>query len=376
MFCHLNNYHMLVSRRDWISFSARVHKKDCLGKRVVMYSILTACMMSLALTLKPITALAGPTLEMVRANGVVRCGVAGNRPGISAQDEAGRWQGFDVDFCRAVAAAVLGQADRVVFVPVTSVNRFPVLLSGNIDLLMRMTTRTFEREAAIGVQFTGIINYGGQAFLVTKKSGLRRLADLNGATIGFGKRTTHENNLASYFGQRGWTSKLLAFGSLSEAKAALLAGEIQALTADRTELASVQMIAPGGPEDYILLPEEISKEPLGPVVRRGDDEWYTLIKWVLYALIEAEEQGINQANVRTVLTTSQDPKLQHFLASDGLSEKNLGISPGWVVRVIEAVGNYGEMFERTLGSQGKLNLDRGLNRLWTHGGLMYSPPFR
>ena len=321
-------------------------------------------------------ALAGPTLDTIRANGVIRCGVAENRPGISAEDEAGHWRGFDVDFCRAVAAAVLGRADMVAFVPVTSVNRFPVLLPGSIDLLMRMTTYTFEREAAIGVQFAGIINYDGQAFLVTKKSGIRRLADLNGATIGFGKRTTHENNLTSYFGQRGWTFKPLAFGSLSEAKAALLGGKIQALTSDRSELAAVQMIAPGGPEDYILLPEDISKEPLGPVVRRGDDEWFTLIKWVLYALIEAEERGVTQANVRTLLTTSTDPVLHHFLASDGLPEKALGISPGWVVRVIEAVGNYGEMFERNLGSQSGLKLDRGLNRLWTHGGLMYSPPFR
>jgi general L-amino acid transport system substrate-binding protein len=340
------------------------------------YLILTAGLLWSVVVWAPASALAGQTLEMVRANGVVRCGIAENRPGISAQDEAGHWRGFDVDFCRALVAAVLGQADRAAFVPVTSVNRFPVLLSGGIDLLMRMTTYTFEREAAIGVQFTGIINYDGQAFLVTKKSGLRRLADLNGATIGFGKRTTHENNLASYFGRRGWTFKPQAFGSLREAMAALLGGQIQALTSDRTELAAVRMMAPGEPEDYILLPEEISKEPLGPVVRRGDDEWFILIKWVLYALIEAEELGITQANVHTLLTTATDPGLRHFLASEGLPEKALGISPGWVVRVIEAVGNYGEIFERNLGSQSGLKLDRGLNRLWTQGGLMYSPPFR
>ncbi|MBM4287675.1 MAG: amino acid ABC transporter substrate-binding protein [Deltaproteobacteria bacterium] len=321
-------------------------------------------------------ALAGPTLDTIRANRVIRCGVAENRPGISVQDEAGQWRGFDVDFCRAVAAAVLGQADRVAFVPVTSVNRFPVLLSGSIDLLMRMTTYTFEREAAIGVQFAGIINYDGQAFLVTKKSGIRRLADLNGATIGFGKRTTHENNLTSYFGQRGWTYKPRPFRTLSEAKAALLGGEIQALTSNRSELAAIRIIAPGEPEDYIMLPEEISKEPLGPVVSRGDDEWFILIKWVLYALIEAEERGVTQANVRTLLTTSTDPVLQNFLDSDGLSEKALGISPGWVVRVIEAVGNYGEIYERNLGSRSPLKLERGLNRLWNQGGLVFAPPFR
>jgi general L-amino acid transport system substrate-binding protein len=342
----------------------------------MMHLILTACIVLSAAVMDPALALAGQTLETVRANGVVRCGVGEGLPGISRKDEAGHWQGFDIDFCRAVAAAALGQADKVAFVPVTSANRFPVLLSGKIDLLMRSTTYTFDREAAIGVQFAGIIYYDGQGFLVPKKSGMRHLADLNGATICLGKRTTHVGSLAEYFGQRGWTYKPLALETLPEMMAAFFGGQCQALTSDRSQLAAIRMMAPGGPQEYDLLPEIISKEPLGPVVQRGNEKWLTLVKWVLLALIEAEERGVTQANVNTLFTTSTDPGLRNFLASDGLPEKALGISPGWVVRVIEAVGNYGEIFERNLGSQSALKLERGLNRLWTQGGLMYSPPFQ
>ncbi|MEJ5329317.1 MAG: amino acid ABC transporter substrate-binding protein [Desulfobaccales bacterium] len=319
---------------------------------------------------------AGQTLETVRANRVVRGGVGEDLPGFSQKNKAGSWQGFDIDFCRALAAAVLGHPDQVSFVPVTYANRFPVLLSGKIDVLLHTTTYTFKREAAIGVHFAGVMYYDGQAFLVPKKSGLRQPADLNGATICVGKRTTHGENLAEYFEARGWTYKPLAFESLPEMTAAFFGGRCQALTLDRSQLAAVRAMAPGGASEYDLLPETISKEPLGPVVRRGDDEWLSLVKWVLYALIEAEERGVTQANARTLLAITPDPALRTFLASDGLSEKSLGIAPGWVVRVIEAVGNYGEIFERHFGSQSGLNLERGPNRLWTQGGLMYAPPFR
>jgi len=208
---------------------------------------------------------------------------------------------------------------------------------------------------------------------VPQKSGIRRLADLNGATICLGKRTTHEGNLADYFGQRGWTFKPLTLDTLAEMQAALFGGRCQALTLDRSQLAAIQLLAPGGPEEYVILDEVISKEPLGPVVRRGDEEWLCLIKWVLYALVEAEERGVTQTNVRTLAETSPDHGTRRFLDSDGLPEKSLGIQPGWVIRVIEAVGNYGELYGRHME---KLNLDRGLNRLWTQGGLMFSPPFR
>jgi general L-amino acid transport system substrate-binding protein len=376
MFCHPNNYYMSASLRAWISSSARAPRRDGKDKRIMMHLILTACLVLLAAVMDPASALAGQTLEIVRANGVVRCGVGEGLPGFSKQDGVGHWRGFNIDFCRAVAAAVLGQADKVAFVPVTSADRFPVLLSGKIDLLMRNTTYTFKREAAIGVEFAGIIYYDGQAFLVPKKNGMHHLADLNGATICLGKRTTHVNNLADYFGHRGWTYKPLVLETLPEMMAAFFGGQCQALSSDRSQLAAILLMAPGGPQEYDVLPEIISKEPLSPVVRQGDQEWLTLVKWVLFALIEAEERGVTQANVRTLLTTTTDPGLHYFLASDGLPEKSLTIGPGWVVRVIEAVGNYGEMYERHLGSQSELKIDRGLNRLWTEGGLMYAPPFR
>lgn len=341
-----------------------------------MLQLILMCLVSLTMVLTPAPALAGPTLDQVRANGVVRCGVSEGLLDFSFQEESGRRQGFNIDFCRAVASAALGQADKVAFVPVTIASRFPVLLAGKIDLLMRNTTYNFQREAAIGVDFAGIYLYDGQAFMVPKASGRRHLADLNGATICFGKKTTHEGNLADYFQKQGWTYTPMALETLKEIQAAFFGGQCQALSSDRSQLAALRMMAPDGPEAYAILPEVISKEPLGPVVRRGDDEWLCLIKWVLYALIEAEERGVTQANVRTLLETSPDPETRRFLASDGLPEKSLGLEPGWVVRVIEAVGNYGEIFERHLGRQSPLKLERGLNRLWTKGGLMYSPPFR
>lgn len=342
----------------------------------MVHLLVIAGLLWLTAPLSAAPVLAGPTLDTVKANKAVRCGVSEGLLGFSLKDETGRWQGFDIDFCRAVAAAILGEPDKVVFVPVTEASRFPVLLAGKIELLMRTTTQTFDREAAIGVHFAGIYYYDGQAFMVPRQSGLSRLADLSGATICLGKRTTHEINLADYFSQRGWTFTPLALESVAEMRAAFLGGQCRALTSDRSQLAAMRMMAPGDPEDYLILPESISKEPLGPVVRRGDEEWLTLVKWVLFALIEAEERGITQANVHSLKDTAKDPGTRRFLASEGLSEKALGLRPGWVVRVIEAVGNYGEIYERNFGSQSRLKLERGLNRLWTQGGLMYSPPFQ
>lgn len=338
--------------------------------------ILTAVILLLTGMLNHPLALGSQTLDKVRASGAVRCGVSEGLAGFSLRDSKGHWQGFNVDFCRAVAAATLGSTEKVHFVPVTTANRFPILLSRQIDLLMRNTTQTFEREAALGVHFAGIYYHDGQAFMVSRASGIRTITELQGATICVAKGSTHEANLADYYLQRSWTYKPLVKETLPGMQAAFFGGQCQALTSDRSQLAAMRLSAPGGPQEYDILPEIISQEPLGPVVRRGDEEWLTLVKWVLYALIEAEERGITQTNVRILKNTSPDPGLRRFLDSDGLPEKSLGISPGWVVRVVEAVGNYGEIFERHLGSHSKLKLDRGLNRLSTQGGLMYSPPFR
>jgi general L-amino acid transport system substrate-binding protein len=212
--------------------------------------------------------------------------------------------------------------------------------------------------------------------MVPRRLGFQKFEDLQGATICFEKGTTHLSNLSDYFQQRGLTYKPLVIDNLPGMMEAFFAGQCQGLTSDRSQLAAMRVLAPNGPKGYDILPEIISQEPLGPVVRRGDEEWLTLVKWVLIALIEAEERGITQANVRSLQKTSNDPALRRFLDSQGLPEKALGISPGWVVRVIEAVGNYGEIYERHLGSQSALKLERGLNRLWNQGGLMYAPPFR
>jgi len=321
-------------------------------------------------------ALAGPTLEQVRAKGVVRCGVSAGLMGFSQKDGNGHWQGFDIEFSRAVAAAVLENADKVSFVTVTTVSRFPVLLSGQIDLLMRNTTYTFNREAAIGVRFAGIYFFDGQAFMVPRSSGISRLVDLNGATICLERRSTHEVNLADYFQKQGWSYTPLPVETLQELKENFVSGRCQIVTADRAELVALRAHVPNGAEEYVILPETISEEPLGPVVGRDDAEWLLVVKWVLNALIEAEARGITQANALSLLESSPDPGTRRFLASNGLPEKTLKLKPGWVLRVIQAVGNYGEIYERHLGSQSGLKLERGPNRIWTQGGLLFSPPFR
>lgn len=332
--------------------------------------------LSLAILLLPTAVLAGPTLERVRANGVVRCGVSEWLTGFSLKDANGRWHGFDIDFSRAVAAAVLEDPEKVSYVPVTVSNRFPVLLSGNIDLLLRNTTYTFEREAAIGVRFAGIYFFDGQAFMVRRSNGTRSLAGLNGSTFCLSRRTTHGVNLADYFHKQGWSYTPLLVENLQELKENFVSSRCQAVTGDLAELIALRAQVPDGEEAFEILPEIISQEPLAPVVRRDDEEWCLVVKWVLNALIAAEAQGITQANALSLLASSSDLATRRFLASDDLPEKALKLKPGWVLRVIQAVGNYGEIYERHLGSQSAFKLERGPNRPWTQGGLLYSPPFR
>jgi general L-amino acid transport system substrate-binding protein len=339
-------------------------------------SSLVACVMACAVALFPAMASAGETLARVRANGVVRCGVSEGIAGFSIKDPTGRWTGLDADFCRAVAAAVLDNGEKVAFVSLFASARFPALKSNQIDLLARNTTQTLGREANIGTHFAGILYYDGQSFLVPADSQLRRPQDLDGASICVVKTSTHEMNLTDYFKAHGWTYRPLVADSIPEAKDEFFKGRCQAYTSDASTLASIRLQAPGGPERFRIMPDRISKEPFGPVVNLGDEQWFTLVKWVLLALIEAEERGITRENVRHVLQTTTDPAVQAFLDKGGGYGKALGISPGWVVRVVEGVGNYGEMFERNLGSRSALKIERGLNRLWTEGGLMYSPPFR
>jgi general L-amino acid transport system substrate-binding protein len=241
--------------------------------------------------------------------------------------------------------------------------------------LVRNTTWTLEREATLEVMFAGILYYDGQSFLVPRKNNVHELSQLNGATICVVKGTTHEGNLADYFRERGWSYQPMIVETQAQATEALFSAKCQAFTSERPQLTAMRLKVSGGPEEYVMLPEQISKEPMGPVVRRGDDEWFTIVRWVLFALIRAEEIGITQPNVRSRLEAATDPVVKRWFELDGIISKALAVPPGWATRAVESVGNYGEMFERNLGSHSVLKLERGLNRLWTQGGLMYAPPF-
>jgi general L-amino acid transport system substrate-binding protein len=338
-------------------------------------NLFVACVMTCAVLFFS-TAHAGEILARVQSNGVVRCGVSEGIAGFSIIDGSGRWTGMDADFCRAVAAAALGDGEKVVFIPLFASARFPALKANRIDLLARNTTQTLGREVNIGTHFAGILYYDGQSFLIPADSRVQQVRDLDGASICVLKESTHVVHLADYFKAQGLNCRPVIVESIHQARDEFFAGRCQAYTSDASTLASIRVEAPGGPERFRILPERISKEPLGPVVNRGDEQWFTLVKWVLLTLIDAEERGITRANVRQVLETTADPSVQAFLDKGGGYAKALGISPGWGMQVVETVGNYGEIFERNLGSQSAFKIERGRNRLWNQGGLMYSPPFR
>ena len=343
-------------------------------KRGKFIALLAVCNLFLAGV--ALTAQAGETLDAVKSRGRLRCGVSEGIAGFSERNGPGRWTGIDVDFCRAVAAAVLGDAGKVAFVPLKASERFPALQSRAIDLLLRNTTWTLGREAGLKVQFPGILYYDGQAFMVPKKTGIQKIAQLNGATVCVEKGTTHVQNLADFFNARGMKVTPLILDSTADVASAFFSGRCRAYTSDASQLAAVRLRAPGGPDSFDILNERVSKEPLGPVVRRGDDDWVTLVRWVLFALIASEEAGITRDNVAAILKETRDPVLRRALGIEGGFGKALGVGDDWAVRVVKAVGNYGEMFERNIGYDSALKLDRGLNRLWTQGGLMYAPPLR
>lgn len=334
-----------------------------------------ALLILLAIVVLSGRALAGETLARVQSRQMLRCGVSDGRIGFSHQDAKGHWSGLDADYCRAVAAAVVGDAEKVRFQPLLTAARFVPLRSNEIDILSRNTTWTIGREIALGVHFIGTLFYDGQGFMVPRKGRAKKIADLNGAKICVIQKTTTEENLADYFISRSWKYQALQAKSIKEASQSLFAGQCAAYTDDRSSLAAVRLNAPGGPQGYEIFPEQISKEPLGPVIKRGDEDWLVLAKWIYFATIEAEELGVTSKNVQAKAAVKTDPRLTRFLDGSGMFAKQLGISPGWVTRILEAVGNYGEMFERNLGKESALKLDRGLNRLWRQGGLMYSPPF-
>jgi len=322
----------------------------------------------------PSPAHAGQILDAVKSRGLLRCGVSEGIAGFSEKDAAGRWRGLDADFCRAVAAAVLGDGDRVEFVSLKSSTRFPALQARKIDLLVRNTTWTLTREAVLKVQFPAVLFYDGQGFLVPAGSGITAPAQLHGATVCVEKGTTHERNLQDYFGTRGLSVTPLVIDGVREVAEAFFAGRCRAYTSDASQLAATRLRAPGGPQAFTILPERISREPLAPVVWGGDPEWTTVVRWVLYALILAEENGATRDNVDTVVAGGRTPLSRLTSDERGLLARTLGLPAGWAVRAVKAVGNYGELYERNAGRGSPLNIERGLNRLWTEGGLQYAPP--
>jgi len=325
--------------------------------------------------LAPAPARAGKTLDAVRQRGEVICGVNTSAPGFSNVDSQGKWVGLDVDQCRAVAAAVLGDPAKVKFVPLNSQQRFAALQSGEIDILSRNTTWTLTRDASLGIVFTGINYFDGQGFMVPKKLKIDSARKLGGATVCVQAGTTSEKNVADYFLANGIKYKSVVFDTAEAIQAAFFAGRCQAYTTDMSDLAGARTKT-AKPDDYVILPEVISKEPLGPAVRRGDDEWFQIVRWSLFAMLEAEEMGLSQATVDKAKAESKDPGVQRVLGVTEDTGKLLGLDKEWAYRIVKAVGNYGESFDRNLGPATPLALPRGVNKLWSKGGLMYAPPVR
>ena len=315
------------------------------------------------------------TVDEIKAAGFLKCGVSTGVAGFAFTDDAGKWQGFDPAVCQAVAAAVLGDASKVKYTPTTGKTRFESLKSGEIDMLARNTTWTFSRDADLKLTFTGINYYDGQGFLVPKALGVSSAKELDGASVCIQTGTTTELNLADYFRSNNISYEPVPIETNAEARQNYQAGRCDVYTTDASGLAATRTTFEN-PDDHILLPEIISKEPLGPLVRHGDDQWADVVRWVLNVLIIAEELGITQANVDEMAKGSDIPEINRMLGSEGKYGEMIGLDNAFAVRAIKAGGNYGEIFERFIGSKTPIGLERGLNAQWTDGGLLYAPPFR
>ncbi|MBL1240943.1 MAG: amino acid ABC transporter substrate-binding protein [OCS116 cluster bacterium] len=316
------------------------------------------------------------TLEDVKSADVLKCGVSTGLAGFATPDDAGNWQGLDVDLCRAVAAAVLGDSEKVEFVPLSSKVRFEVLKSGEIDVLSRVTTWTLTRDVGLGLNFAGVNYYDGQGFMVSKELGVNSASELDGASVCIQTGTTTELNLSEYFRLNNMTYEPVPVETSAEGRSAYSAGRCDIYTTDASALAA-QRSGLENPADHIILPEIISKEPLGPVVRHGDDQWFDIVKWTHNAMLNAEELGVTSANAMERSKDASNPAVQKLLgtADAGLGAQ-LGLSEDWAMNIITQVGNYSESFERNVGAETPLKLARGLNALWTNGGIQYAPPIK
>ncbi|MBO9451698.1 General L-amino acid-binding periplasmic protein AapJ precursor [Falsiruegeria litorea R37] len=320
-------------------------------------------------------AAAAGTMDDVKARGKLNCGVTTGLVGFAAPDANGEWKGFDVAVCRAVAAAVLGDASAVEFVPTTGKTRFTALASGEIDMLARNTTWTFSRDVDLKFEFTGVNYYDGQGFMVPKELGVSSAKELDGATVCIQTGTTTELNLADFFRSNNISYEPVPIETNAEAQQQYLAGACDVYTTDASGLAATRATFEN-PGDHVLLPEIISKEPLGPLVRHGDHEWGDVVRWTLNALISAEELGITSANIGEMSAGTNNPEINRILGTEGTLGEMLGLDAEWSKRAIAAGGNYGEIFAQNIGEETPIGLARGLNAQWTEGGLLYSPPFR
>lgn len=327
-----------------------------------------------AATLAAGTAANAGTLDVVKQRGEVRCGVSQGVLGFSAPDKNGTWSGFDVDFCRAIAAATLGDPDKVAYVPLSTKDRFTALQSGEVDLLSRQTTWTLSRDTDLGMSFVGVNYYDGQAFMVSKELGVKSVKDISGASVCTETGTTTEQNMADYFGANKIEYQVIAFEKPDQTVQAFNTGRCDVYSTDASALYA-QRLTLNDPDRFEVLPEVISKEPLGPAVRQGDEQWFKIVRWTLFALIEAEEMGIGKDNA-AALVESGTVAQKRFLGIENEAGKAMGLDAKWAYQAVSAVGNYGEIFERHLGKDSPLKIDRGLNRLWSDGGLMYAPPAR
>ena len=319
-------------------------------------------------------AVSAQTLKTVQDRGMLSCGVGQGLAGFSSPDDKGNWTGLDVDVCRAIAAAIFNDPTKVKFIPLSAKDRFTALQSGEIDVLSRNTTWTLSRDTSLGANFTGVTYYDGQGFLVKKSLKVNSALELNSASVCVQTGTTTEQNLADYFKLNNMKYEVIAFANEDETVKAYESGRCDVFTTDVSGLYA-ERLKLANPADHAVLPEVISKEPLGPMVRHGDDQWFDLVKWTLFAMVDAEELGITQKNVDE-MAKSDKPELKRVFGTDGNLGEQLGVTKDWVARIMKAVGNYGEAFDRNVGAGSKLGIARGLNQLWNKGGIQYAPPIR
>jgi general L-amino acid transport system substrate-binding protein len=338
-----------------------------------MKHLLSTCLIATGLAAFA-TGATGQTLDQVKAKGFLQCGVSQGLPGFSNPDDKGTWTGLDVDLCRAVAAAIFNDPSKVRYSPLTAKDRFTALQSGEVDVLSRNTTWTMSRDTSLGLNFAGIIYYDGQGLMGRKALKVSSALELSGASVCTQTGTTTELNVADFFRSRNMKYEVVAFATADEALKAYESGRCDVFTSDVSQLYAMKLKL-AKPEEHIILPEVISKEPLGPLVRHGDDRWLDVVKWTLYAMINAEEYGVTSKNVDE-MTKSANPEVKRLLGTEGNFGEGIGLTNDWVVRIVKHVGNYGESYERNVGAASKLGIDRGLNRLWNKGGLQYAPPVR